>query len=61
MTLLQKEQESFDRGLEQGLEQGKLLQLISLVNDGLLDIEVASKRAGITVKEIKKRLEEKHQ
>ena len=45
------------QGLEQGLEQGKLLEIISCVKDGLFSEEVGAKRAGLSLEEFKKYLE----
>ena len=41
------------RGIEKGIEQGRDNTLISLVHDGLLSIEVAADRAGVTLDEFK--------
>lgn len=52
--------ESFkDRLLREGREEGREETLLHLVKDGLLDISVAAERAGKTVEEFKKLLEEK--
>ena len=45
------------QGLEQGLEQGKLLEIISCVKDGIFSEEVGAKRAGLSLEEFKKHLE----
>ena len=50
-------EEGLERGLEQGLEQGKLLEIISCVKDGLFSEEVGAKRAGLSLEEFKKHLE----
>ena len=39
-----------ERGREIGREIGRLEMLYSLVNDGVIDVEEAAKRAGKTVK-----------
>jgi len=41
-----------DQLLAQGIEQGKLETLISLVRDGLLSTEEAAKRSDMTVTEV---------
>lgn len=38
-------EKGIEKGIEQGIEQGKLTTLIALVQDGLLSIEEAAKRA----------------
>ena len=45
--------EGIEKGIEQGIEQGRDNTLISLVHDGLLSIEVAADRAGVTLDEFK--------
>ena len=50
-------EEGLERGLEQGLEQGKLLEIISCVKDGIFSEEVGAKRAGLSLEEFKKQLE----
>ncbi len=42
-------EQGLERGLEQGIEQGKLTTLIALVQDGLISVEEAAKRADMTV------------
>ena len=48
---------ALEEGLERGLEQGKLLEIISCVKDGLFSEEVGAKRAGLSLEEFKKHLE----
>ena len=50
-------EEGLERGRKQGLEQGKLLEIISCVKDGLFSEEVGAKRAGLSLEEFKKHLE----
>ena len=50
-------EQGLERGREQGLEQGKLLEIISCVKDGLFSEEVGAKRAGLSLEEFKKHLE----
>ena len=38
-----------ERGIEKGIEQGKLTTLIALVQDGLLSMDEAAKRADMTI------------
>ena len=49
-------EEGLERGRKQGLEQGKLLEIISCVKDGLFSEEVGAKRAGLSLEEFKKHL-----
>ena len=60
MTLLQRDREKFEEGLAEGRAEGlaegeaKMLNALqSLVNDGLLDIKEAAKRANLSVDEFK--------
>ena len=41
------------KGIEQGIEKGRDNTLISLVHDGLLNIEIAADRAGVSIDEFK--------
>ena len=41
-----------ERGIEKGIERGKLETLLSLVRDGLLSVEEAAKRSDMTVPEM---------
>ena len=50
-------EEGLERGRKQGLEQGKLLEIISCVKDGIFSEEVGAKRAGLSLEEFKKHLE----
>lgn len=43
------EERGIEKGIEKGIEQGKLTTLIALVQDGLISIEEAAKRADMTV------------
>ncbi len=43
------EEKALNRGIEQGIEQGTLTTLISLVKDGLLSMETAAERLDITL------------
>lgn len=45
-----------ERGIEKGIEQGKLTTLIALVQDGLLSVEEAAKRADMTVEDLQARM-----
>ena len=46
--------EYLDRIIAEGETKGKMKTLISLVQDGLLNVEEAAKRAGMSVEEFKK-------
>lgn len=48
-----------EKGIEKGIEQGRLNTLISLVQDGLLPVEEAAKRSEMTVEDFKKLIETK--
>ena len=39
------------RGIEKGLQQGRIAELIELVRDGLLDAQKAADRVGMTLEE----------
>lgn len=51
MTLLQRDREK--------MEEGKIQELISLVQDGLLQLEVAAERLNMTVDEFSELMKEK--
>ena len=50
-------EQGLEKGRKQGLEQGKLLEIISCVKDGIFSEEVGAKRAGLSLEEFKKHLE----
>lgn len=54
-------EEGLELGKKQGLEQGKLLEIISCVKDGLFSEEVGAKRAGLPLEEFRKRLANLHE
>ena len=45
-----------EKGIEKGIEKGKLIQLIELVNTGDLSIEKASQKAEMTVDVFKEQM-----
>ncbi|MBR6626561.1 MAG: Rpn family recombination-promoting nuclease/putative transposase [Lachnospiraceae bacterium] len=49
-------QDERSEGIEQGIEQGKLDVLISLVEDGILSIAQAAERLGISEKDFRERM-----
>ena len=49
MTLLQRDREKFEEGKIEGKIEGKLEELFSLVDDGLLTIDVAATRANLSI------------
>ena len=55
-AVMELEQKGRLEGREEGREEGRLEVLASLVNDGLLEITEAAKRAGISVEEMKAKL-----
>ena len=49
--------EEREKGIEEGRNEGIIETLSSLVNDGLITLETAASRAGMTVKEFEARLD----
>ena len=49
MTLLQRDREKFAEGKAEGMIEGKMEELVALVNDGIISLEVAAKRADMSV------------
>ena len=47
-----------EKGIEKGIEKGKLIQLVELVDTGDLSIEKASQKAGITVNAFREQMQE---
>ena len=54
------EQQGGARGLEKGRQEGRITELIELVRDDLLDVQKAAERAGMTMKEFQKRMQEEN-
>ena len=48
-------EEGLEKGLKKGLEKGAIQTLWSLVNDGLLTMEIAAAKAGLNEKEFQAR------
>jgi len=48
------EARGIEKGIEQGIKRGTINTLISLVKDGILSIDEASERAGVSVEDFKK-------
>ena len=46
-------EEAMQKGIEKGIEQGRIHALIELVNDGVLTIEKAAEKAGMSVEEFR--------
>ena len=44
----------FDSGRDEGRLEGELITLMHFVNDGLITLETAAERAGLTVDEFSK-------
>jgi flagellar biosynthesis/type III secretory pathway protein FliH len=42
-----------EKGIEKGIEQGRDNTLIALVHDGLLSVEIAADRAGVSIDDFK--------
>ena len=47
-------------GLQEGIQTGQIRTLVDLVDDGLLDIKKAAERAGLTLEEFQKRMQEEN-
>ena len=47
-----------NRGIEKGIEKGKVLTLAELVNDGILTLKQAAERMGMTVTKFKAAMKE---
>ena len=47
----QGEVRGLEKGRQEGLQQGRITELIELVKDGLLDVQKATERAGMTLEE----------
>ena len=58
MTYKEHMDQEYNRGLEEGREEGAYNTLYSLVIDGLLSIDVASKRANMSVEDFQRGLNE---
>ena len=48
------EARGIEKGIEQGIKRGTLNTLISLVKDGILSLDEAAIRAGMSAKDFKK-------
>lgn len=60
MCLTEFDEEKYGEILrEEGREEGRILQLIDLVKDGILDEDTAQQRCGLSKEEFKKRLYQK--
>ena len=61
MTLLMRDQEMMrkgrEEGMQQGMRQGTMTTLFSLVEDGILAIDVAASRVHMTPEEFKEAME----
>ena len=56
----QEEKENYREGLQEGIQTGQIRTLVDLVDDGLLDIKKAAERAGLTLEEFQKRMQEEN-
>lgn len=52
------EEKGIKKGIKKGIEKGKLLQLFELVISGDLSVEVAAKKAEMTIEEFTKMMKE---
>ena len=50
--------DSFEEGIEKGIEKGRLEEILSSVREGDYGIERGAEKLGISVAELKKRMEE---
>ena len=48
MTLLMRDQENIEKGRVEGRAEGRMKELYDLVQDGLLSLDVAVQRSGLT-------------
>ncbi|SFU66161.1 helix-turn-helix domain-containing protein [Butyrivibrio sp. M55] len=48
------------RGIEKGIEKGRDNTLIALVHDGLLSVEIAADRAGVSIDEFKAMMKKRY-
>lgn len=55
-TFAEQKEEGIAEGKELGIAEGKVNTLIELVNDGILTLSDAAKRAGMTDEEFKARM-----
>ena len=58
MTLFLRDQENYDRGREEGREEGRILMLVSLVKDGTLTVYSAAEKANMSVEAFENVLKE---
>lgn len=57
MTLLMRDQEMMRKGREEGMQQGTMTTLFSLVEDGILTLDDAASRVNMTPEEFKEAME----
>ena len=57
MTLLMRDQEMMRKGREEGMQQGIMTTLFSLVEDGILTLDDAASRVNMTPEEFKEAME----
>lgn len=57
MTLLMRDREKFNEGRAEGLAEGKLMTILTFVNDGIIDMQEAVKRSGLSESELRKMME----
>lgn len=57
MTLLMRDQEMMRKGREEGMRQGTMTTLFSLVEDGILTLDDAASRVNMTPEEFKEAME----
>ena len=52
--------DSINSARREGENKGRIEAIISLVNDGLLDVQKAAERAGMTMEEFQKKMQEEN-
>lgn len=57
MTLLMRDQEMMRKGREEGIQQGTMTTLFSLVQDGILTLDEAASRVSMSPEEFKEAME----
>lgn len=52
------ENKAMEKGIQKGIEQGKFVQLVDLVELGHLSLEIASETAGMSIEDFEKKMKE---
>lgn len=51
-------EKGMEKGMKKGMEKGRIIMLVELIKDGSLKIEKAAIKAGMTVEQLQKAMEE---